>query len=78
MTVTSKIDVKIKWFLDENTLVAKDNFVFKSDNDAKVYSLTINSVSTECAGKFSVVAENYAGSTTSSCFVQVNSMYHVE
>ena len=78
VTVSSKTDVKIKWFLDENTLVAKDNLAFKSDDDAKVYSLAINSVSAECAGKFSVVAENNAGSTRSSCLVQVNSMYQAE
>ena len=78
VTVSSKTDVMIKWFLDENTLVAKDNFAFKSDHDAKVYSLAINSISAECAGKFSAVAENNAGSTSSSCLVQVNSMYHAE
>ena len=74
--VSSKVDASLTWYFNDEVLKSSAAVKQAEDQNAKVYVMTIDSITAENGGKFSVKAENKAGSTTSSCMVKVNSMYH--
>jgi titin len=73
--VSSKSEVTVKWLLNGVELIPGENISFKNDDLSRVYSLFVKSAMEESAGTYSIIAENKAGSATTSSSIHINSMY---
>lgn len=74
--VTSKFDVHVTWYLNEEKLAPGENVVLTYNDSEKVSTLVVNRVPPEYAGKLTAEAQNKAGSTSTTCAIHVNSMYN--